>query len=190
MRKKFILVAAFAFGSLLVLAQRAKPQYTAHISSGLVGGEAGPALQLQAVNGIKYKTWAAGIGVGIDYYHTRTVPLFLDLRKAFSEKSKAGFVYASGGYNVPWASKANQESAAYAFVMDAKRGAYAEGGIGFSVPAFKKHQWFVSAGWQVKTFTNTVNTMPWSSMWPPPKEAYRDYDYMLTCFTFKMGLQL
>lgn len=190
MGKRFFFVVACAFGCLPVSAQNAKLNYTAHISAGLVGGENGPALQLQAVSGVAYKTWSAGIGAGIDYYHTRTVPLFLDLRKTFSARPKAGFVYASGGYSLPWASRANKESVAYAFVTDSKRGKYAEAGLGFYVPAFQTHRLFLSAGWQVKTFTQSVNTMPWLSVWPPPKEAYRDYDYTLTCFTFKAGFWL
>ena len=53
------------------------------LQGGLLDGAAGPSWQLQTINGIYYKTWFAGIGVGLDYYTMRTIPLFLDLRKEY-----------------------------------------------------------------------------------------------------------
>ncbi|HVY74956.1 MAG TPA: hypothetical protein VG890_09015, partial [Puia sp.] len=63
---------------------------------GLLEGESGSSWQLQTVNGMSYKSWFAGIGVGLDYYRLRGIPLFLDLRKTFGHSRNKPFVYADG----------------------------------------------------------------------------------------------
>lgn len=185
MRKKSFLIAVFVSAAFSLPAQPQKPAYTAAVAAGLAGGESGPVFQLQAANGLRYKTWSAGIGVGLDYYHTRSVPLFLLLNKAFTPNAKTAFVYLDGGYNYPWLKAEDEEL----FVTDKKGGLYAAGGIGFALPVWGAHGFFLSTGYQVKRLTKTVNTMPWLSVWPPPKEAYRDYVYTLGCLSLKAGLR-
>ena len=60
---------------------------------GLLAGEGGEGFQLQTINGLRYKTWMVGAGVGIDGYRFRSIPLFLELRKEFNLKSNAFFIY-------------------------------------------------------------------------------------------------
>src|SRR5262245_27408802 len=69
---------------------------------GILEGEAGTAFQLQTINGIQFKTWSAGIGVGLDYYKYRSIPLFLDLRKYILNKPRTPFLYADGGIHFAW----------------------------------------------------------------------------------------
>src|ERR1700712_5956221 len=64
---------------------------------GLLEGQTGSSFQIQTVNGAQYKSWFAGIGLGLDYYRYRTVPLFLDLRKEFGKSSNRLFLYADMG---------------------------------------------------------------------------------------------
>lgn len=42
------------------------------------------------------------IGVGIDYYRFRTVPLMLDYKHFFGNKQNKVFAYSSIGYSIPW----------------------------------------------------------------------------------------
>lgn len=185
MKRKSFLAALFVFAVFVLPAQPQKPVYSGAVAVGLVGGESGPAGQLQAVNGLRYKTWSAGIGAGLDYYHSRSVPLFLSLSKAFTPKAKTAFAYLDGGYNLPWL-KSEDENL---FVTDKKGGLYAAGGLGFVVPVWGTRGFFLSAGYGVKRLTKTVNIMPWISVWPPPKEAFRDYVYTLGCLSLKAGLR-
>ncbi|HVF80573.1 MAG TPA: hypothetical protein VM884_01490 [Flavisolibacter sp.] len=186
MRIKLILCALAFCTSLHLLAQTGRVKFHSSVAAGLSAGEGQPGFQVQAVNGIGYKTWSAGIGAGIDYYHTRTVPVFADLRKTLSNGSKPAFIYASGGYNFPWLREADKTGFGN---NDTKGGLYLDGGIGFSVPVLKSRQLFFSAGWSMKKFTKTINTMPFLSIWPPPKEAWRDYDYTVTTVSLKTGLR-
>lgn len=183
MKRKSFFVAVLVFAGFTLWAQSQKPKYTAAVAAGLVGGESGPALQLQAVNGVRYRTWTAGLGAGLDYYHTRSVPFFLAVEKAFTQKPKTGFVYLAGGYNHPWLKQDEP-----LLVLNKKGGLFAGGGVGFSTPVWGSHRFFLSTGYQVKKLTKTVNSMPWLSRWPLPEEAYRDYVYTLGCFTLNAGL--
>src|SRR5687768_4020311 len=64
-----------------IAAQKQKPKFTSINQAGVTWGGSGQTLQLQSINGIFYKTFSAGVGVGLDYYWQRTIPLFIDLRK-------------------------------------------------------------------------------------------------------------
>ena len=183
--RSHIFLLIFHFGlTLFATAQKKNIQYSGNISAGVLSGQSSAALQLQLVQGVQYKTWSAGIGAGLDYYHTRSVPLFLQLRKTIKVNPETPFVYLNGGFNVPWV-QAEKEF----FATGYTRGFYGEGGIGYEVPVLKKHRLFFSGGWQVKTYTATMNTMPWLSSWPPPSHAFRDFDYTLNTLAVKAGLR-
>ncbi len=186
MRVKIILCVCLLCTSLLTRAQSNKIKFQSSIATGLLVGEGGPAFQIQTVNGVIYKSWSAGIGVGLDYYHTRGVPVFLDLRKRLSAGAKPAFLYIDGGYNIPWLREADKGEFGN---NDAKGGLYFDGGIGFLVPVLKAQHLFFSAGWSAKKFTRTVNTMPFLSIWPPPESAWREYQYTVTNVSLKAGLR-
>ena len=186
MTVRVIFCALLLISTLFLSAQGNKLRFQSSLASGLLMGEGDPGFQVQAINGVKYKTWSAGIGVGLDYYHTRTVPVFADLRKILSKGQKPAFVYISSGYSLPWLREADKTGFGN---NDTKGGLYFDGGLGFLVPVLKSQQLFFSAGWTVKKFTKTVNTMPFLSIWPPPEEAWRDYEYTVSTISVKAGLR-
>ena len=55
---------------------------------GLLKGQVDDVLQLQTINGIKYKSFFGGVGIGLDNYYFKTIPLFVDLRKCFKSLKK------------------------------------------------------------------------------------------------------
>src|SRR5688572_9219460 len=63
-------------------------------------GSKGTYFQLQTINGIRYKTWFAGIGAGIDLYTRGGFPVFLDVRKDIFEKRSTPFLYADAGIHL------------------------------------------------------------------------------------------
>ncbi len=145
-RNLFVVIAlAMTVGAT---AQTSKISYGGLVQAGLLEGERGSAFGLQTVQGLKYKTWSAGIGTGLDYYHTRSIPLFLDLRKTFSKKDKGAFVYADGGYAFPWLTTADKAN----FINKAKAGAYFDAGVGYGFALKKKNRLFFSAGYSYKAF--------------------------------------
>ncbi len=153
---------------------------------GILAGSSDVNLQLQSINGIKYKAGFVGLGVGLDYYYARSIPVFLDLRKDIFNKTITPFIYVDGGYHFPWSSD-KDEKLAFWGNEKTKGGLYYEAGIGYSVPVLKKMKLIFSAGYSYKHLSETVNTMPWLSIWPAPKEAYQKNEYSLRRIAIKAG---
>src|SRR3712207_6342004 len=73
--------------------------FSSIIQLGLLEGSQGSAFHAQVVNGLRWNTWFAGVGVGLDRYRMRSAPLFFDLRKELSREANAPFLYADIGWN-------------------------------------------------------------------------------------------
>jgi hypothetical protein len=152
---------------------------------GFLSGEASTELQLQTVNGIQYKTYSMGIGVGLDYYKERSVPLFLNVQKNLLQKPSTPFVYADGGYHFAWP----KEKAEEWIRKDVEGGLYYDLGIGYRFPTFRTGAIHVSLGYNVKQMSEKINQNLWRSSFPLPEDFQR-FDYTLRRYSFKMGLTL
>ncbi|HYH13718.1 MAG TPA: hypothetical protein VD794_00765 [Flavisolibacter sp.] len=152
---------------------------------GFLNGEAGSEPLVQTINGIQVKTYSMGIGVGLDYYKQRSVPVFLDIRKNIFRKAQSPFVYLDGGYHFLWSNNKPKEW----IRTNEKGGLYYDLGIGYSFPASKTAAVQVSFGYSVKNMSEKVNQYPWRSSWPSP-EDYQQLNYTLRRYSFKMGLSL
>ena len=186
---RIIIMFCVALQSITVTAQKTstdKIRFHSINQVGIIAGESDANLQLQSINGVKKSTWFAGIGVGLDYYYSRSIPLFLDVRKNIFNKPNTPFIYADGGYHFAWSSTKDEQ---LHWLGDEKNGgAYYEAGIGYAVPFFKKTSLLFSAGYSYKRFTQTVNSMPWISVWPPPQESFEKYSYDLRRVAIKVGV--
>ncbi len=184
MRKLFFLTMCLFCAVVVLHAQKSSATYSGSLSVGLLIGESNNNIQLQAINGVRYKTWSAGVGVGLDDYYTRSIPLFLQVKKAIVAKPDAPFVYADAGYNFPYLKEVEK-----VFTEKATGGFYGEGGIGYDMRLLKKHGLFFGAGWRVKSFSQRVNTMPYISIWPLPESAFRTYEYTVSSLAIKVGFR-
>src|SRR6476661_5472613 len=116
MKNYIIFIVTMFLGAFVMQAQqpvnKSKNNCSCSFSSinqiGLVAGEQNESYVLQSVNGLKYKTWMVGAGVGIDGYRYRSIPVFFQLRKEFPVKGDAIFLYNDIGTNYPWL-KSNQK---------------------------------------------------------------------------------
>lgn len=118
---------------------------------GVLKGNSDAALQWQTVNGVAYKTFFAGLGVGLDYYYLRTVPVFVDVRKNLSAKTETPFVYAALGAALPWVK--NTEPAWQK--SDYNKGFYGDVGIGYSMPLKGRFYLDLSVGYSQKSLQET-----------------------------------
>jgi hypothetical protein len=118
---------------------------------GLLEGQAGSAFQLQTVNGAQYKSWFAGVGIGLDYYRYRTIPLFLDVRKEFGKRSNKLFIYADAGMNLYW----ERDKDVKQFPVDdkIKNGFYGEAGVGYKWKLNQRINLLFNAGYSYKNIT-------------------------------------
>jgi len=150
---------------------------------GLLEGQAGSAFQLQTINGFQHKSWFAGIGVGLDYYRYRTIPLFVDLRKEFGEKKNKFFVYGDAGISFSWVT--DKQKMLYATNDKFKNGFYGDAGAGYKISVSKNNSLLLSLGYTFKKVEETNNTYFLTPGWPIISSE--KYDYGLNRLSIKIG---
>ncbi|MFT3935454.1 MAG: hypothetical protein QM726_17640 [Chitinophagaceae bacterium] len=117
---------------------------------GLLNGESNTAIHLQSVNGFQYKNTFLGVGVGLDYYQKRTIPLFLELKNYFGKKQNKFFVYGDGGLNFAWEKKVTQ----YFYTSTYQPAFYCNAGFGYSVGFANGMALQLNAGYTYKRVKN------------------------------------
>lgn len=191
MIKKINFVAVILVFQLDAITQQVeKFKFNSINQFGCVTGAFGNALQVQTINGVSYKNFYAGAGIGLDYYYIRSIPAFLDVRKTIGSKNKAPFVYVSAGYNFPWLSNGDKGMLieSRGFVTNAKAGLYYDAGIGYQVPVLKKSSLFFSAGYSTKKFSTISYSAIAIDIYPPQPPVYNQYNYTLRRISIKAGL--
>jgi hypothetical protein len=178
-----MLIVVFLLNTALAFAQE-KPRFSSLNYVGILEGETGTALQLQSVNGIKYKTWFTGIGAGIDYYYQRSVPLFISLAKFLPSGKRPFYFYADAGINFPWT-----KNGIYYFQYRGEMSSsfYWAGGLGYQFK-FKKinEGLLVNIGYSYKHLMQEYEYS--GACFNPPCPVYKErYDYRLKRLSFKAG---
>ncbi len=154
----------------------------------LLEGQAGSALQLPTINGAQYKSWFAGVGIGLDYYRYRTIPLFLDVRKEFGKRSNKLFIYADAGMNFYW----ERDTDVKQFPVDDKfkNGFYGETGVGYKLKLNQRINLLFNAGYSYKNITEE-GTYPY--MYPilaGMEYPVEKINYNLNRFVLQVGIEL
>ena len=67
---------------------KTKFKFTSINQLGILTGESLSEFQMQSVNGVSYKGFVAGIGLGVDDYYQRSFPLFYRPEKKLFQKRK------------------------------------------------------------------------------------------------------
>jgi hypothetical protein len=193
MRRKYISLAVLVCGLIVNgVAQTTPAQETVKKSCscgfgsinqiGVMSGENGNNLMLQTINGFRYKTWFIGAGVGIDWYHTTTIPLFLDIRKNLLAKTNSPFLYVDGGIQAM--NSAMKEGTHIS--DDYKTSAYYDVGLGYHIGLKNNNALLMSAGYSRKSLEYTQNywNLCPAGTCPTNKDTYK---YELNRLTLKVG---
>lgn len=161
-----------------------KKRYSSIYNAGVVVGESVQQLSLQTVQGVRWGSWFAGVGAGLDYYYMRTLPLFVDVRKNIVGKRNALFAYADVGYNLPLPEKDSEE---VWYKIKYNKGLYYDAGIGYQIKVHKRAV-LLSAGLSTKALQE-VRTYPY--IWGPPgmPDSRDQLDYRLSRLLIKVGFQ-
>ncbi|HYE56155.1 MAG TPA: hypothetical protein VD996_15005 [Chitinophagaceae bacterium] len=194
MKNKVALLACLIFSSVLYAQQQAGKakndcgcSFSSVNNAGLLEGSGGSALQLQTINGMRYGKWFAGIGIGLDRYKFRTVPLFVDVRRDLLDRINTPFLYGDIGYNFPWVEKKNQNAWE---TYDYKGGLYYDAGVGYKLMLGKQRALLFSGGFSLKRLHET-RYQNINCIFPPCGELEGDrYEFTLKRFSLKAGLQL
>lgn len=134
---------------LAQLNTRSNPwSFRSMVNVGLLEGQTGNAFQLQTINGASHRSWFAGIGLGLDYYRIRTIPLFVDIRKEFGNGRDKLFIYADGGISFNWAT--DVQKSGYLSGDRLHNGFYNDVGLGYKTVVGKKSAVLISLGYSYK----------------------------------------
>ena len=160
-------------------------QFVSNLQAGLLDGNANTAFQLQTINGIRYKSWMTGIGVGLDYYRVRSIPLFIDLRKNILERKETPFLYGDIGMHFSWVK--NSEDFAWQKITYSN-GLFYEFGGGYKFSLAKRRGITVSAGYSVKKLVQTNYGYGYCPFIGPCESGPVDkYDYIFRRLSIKAG---
>jgi hypothetical protein len=176
---------------LLSLGQKTTPKikFESYTAIGTLFGNQTVHGQLQTVNGLSSGPWFLGLGVGLDEYRLRTVPVFADLRYRYGKRRNQWFAYADLGYSIATNTVTGLDGDYY-FERDIQGGLYYDAGVGYQIPITKKG-WglFVSAGFSQKYASETAKAYVWQpGILPLPDDAQVEaLDYRLSRISIKVG---
>lgn len=184
MRKYLFLMCALLI-SVVAEAQKDKIRFHSINTFAAVGGQSEVNTAFQTVNGIQFSNWFSGIGIGMDNYVYKTLPLFLDVRRYFGYGDR-GFVYGDIGYDFPLKNKPGKEISWYD-TYDFSGGIYSDIGMGYHFPVYKKCSLVFSLGYSYKKLQTKVGktTCPFAG---PCFTDYSNYEFSYGRMILKAGL--
>lgn len=180
----FFATCSFAQEKMKTTAQKPLAFQTI-IQGGLLVGNNAEAATIQTINGFALNKWYAGIGVGLDFYMQRGVPLFADVRYHFSQERKSFFIYTDAGVHLPWIKNKEARN-----ITSQDAGLYTDAGIGFRLTTKKQDAFLFSAGYTYKHVAEKQEGFSWQS-WPWPQatgETVLNYNYRFNRVVVKFGL--
>jgi hypothetical protein len=149
---------------------------------GITVGEDDPNFLIQSINGLRYRTWFAGVGIGLDAYKRSGIPLFLDIRKQLWDKAASPFIYADGGYHFI----VNRKVEKFSLIDEYTGGLFYDLGIGYKFIVTPKQHFLLSAGYSVKN----MEYQQYYEQTVENTNEYRNiYTYRLNRYSFKIGFQ-
>jgi hypothetical protein len=149
--KRTLIAAVTIFLTHIGYSQKSNPHKLSFSSinqAGVATGAQRDAIIFQTINGVALKDWSAGIGVGIDGYSERSIPLFIDLRKSFGSGNNIPFVYVDGGINFGWLNFIQRESSSFPEYKQPSW--YYDTGLGWKIPLGTKTAFLLTAGYSLK----------------------------------------
>lgn len=148
---------------MAVAQQKDKINYYASYQFGMTVGKAYTTINAQMIQGIRYKNYQAGVGVALDPYGFRTIPVFGHVAYMLHPQKSSPYVYADAGVSIPWNSGVITEKnpATKQEWHKLYSGLYAEAGIGYSIAINKRHAVTFSGGYSYKRFRYTENVQTW-----------------------------
>jgi hypothetical protein len=183
---KIFFLIVLVFISISLAAQK-KVFFSSENYIGLLEGERGSQFQLETINGIKYRTWFAGVGIGIDWYYKRSIPVFLSINKGvFKTQNRSFFITADGGVNFPWEKSDYANEWGYT-VKKMIPGIYCEGGLGYRIGMRKTNDaLLIQLGYSYKYMEEKIKNN-YTGFIPPPEYPDDHFNYHLKRLSLKLG---
>lgn len=148
---RYKLLTLLLLVTVVANAQKKAIKYSNITSVGWLTGSSQGVFTIQTINGIKVDKWRVGVGVGIDNYGTKSIPVFVDVRRSFGHKKWQPLAYADAGinYTLHWGNFAVKDyNNQYYFDVD--NTFFGEFGIGMSNKISKRACFNITAGFSYK----------------------------------------
>ena len=159
MKKLLLLFILIASMQTLIMAQsstRQKLTLQSISSIGMLNGSSGAGYSIQSILGAAVYRSFAGLGIGIDQYNLRSIPLFVDLRQELGGKLRNIFFYGDAGYNYGWLTD-NQKSKLTQYDPHGFNGGlYYDAGLGYAIKCKTDGALLFSAGYSYKELHNKL----------------------------------
>lgn len=164
--KKNLFLTVICFCTVASLFSQSQPlqpkqkntRFQSYNTVSLLTGESGVSAGIQSVNGVQWKSFFIGGGLGFDFYGIGTTPVFLDLRKTFGQKRNKFFAYGDAGYNIAWP---GSNSVSFNSSMQGQNGGfYSDIGMGYLVGFGKNDALILSVGYTFKSLSDNLVAYP------------------------------
>jgi hypothetical protein len=169
-------------------AQKQQIKFSGINQFGILTGKSDQTYQLQTINGVRYKTWFAGVGAGLEEYYRKTIPVFIDLRRYLFSGKATPFAYADLGFSFPY--EKNEEAEWQR--SEYKKGLYYDLGVGYSIPLKGSLAFNFSAGYCHKELHESRYYRSFWDFPPYDQSAWNkdaDYDFTFRRISIKAALQ-
>jgi len=172
--------------------QKEKIHYTGSYQLGIIVGKDYTTFGAQMIQGIRYKNFQTGVGVALDPYGFRTVPLFGHFSYAMRPQKNSIYVYGDGGISIPWNNGSLPEkydNSTHDDWHNLFAGLYAEGGVGYNILLNKKRNAItLNTGYSYKRFKYDENVYIWNGFETVQQADHYIFDYRR--LVFRVGLSL
>jgi hypothetical protein len=182
MRNKWLIIAVL-FPALSFCQGNASKMHTI-VSVGVAAGESTAKPLGQVSAGYTYNRFFTGLGLGVDQYRFKSIPLFADWRMNIG-KSRSVFVFANGGYNFSYGKEPGDLNS-FKTSDRYSGGVYFDAGMGYRLRLSAAHRLSLSAGYSQKNIVNEVG-YPYPCFNPPCSEEVYRYHYNLGRVTGKLS---
>src|SRR5882672_7646929 len=140
--KHLILIGTiFCSCSLFAQGKKEKAQWKFHSINqlGWLKGESASTILAQTIQGFQHRSWFGGIGAGIDPYHLRGIPVFVDIRKEWGSEKNAFFLYGDAGIHFAWLKDNQKDAYAHGVPAEISNGFYTDIGLGYKAKIFHRN---------------------------------------------------
>jgi hypothetical protein len=193
---KKIIIFLFVISPTVLTAQSNKQQekirYASSYQFGIIAGKAYTTFTAQMIQGIRYKNFQTGVGIALDPYGFRTVPLFSHFNYVIYPQKNSIYVYGDAGISIPWNNGSLPEKYDNSTHDDWHKlfpGFYAEGGVGYNILFNKKRNAVtVNAGYSYKRFKYDENVYIWNGFETVQQTDHYIFDYRR--LAFRLGFSL
>lgn len=170
--KPYLLFCCFLLS--LKLQAQDKMRFRSLTSVGIQFGDKGRSADFHTINGVAYRDWFAGVGLGLDDYRVQSMPLYASFAREWKMVRNAFVLRADGGVNL----------------SEMRPGFYTREAIGYRISMKKnKASVLLDFGHSFKQSREVADWQIPCNIEPCPEGTKLRQDYKFNRLSLRLGLQ-